>query len=142
MINEAVGSYLQDHLLTILPFPSKQPDTGFFLECDSHQASYARTGQEYSGISLRYLSVSAFISLEDVLASTQKETLDVNDFISHLLPNQLSGQHQRIKDRLTGSESASTHFEILPSYLRPPDAIHGGTCAMLLLGGEELWMPS
>ncbi|PVH89571.1 GMC oxidoreductase [Cadophora sp. DSE1049] len=126
VINDNVGENLQDHIMTILPFPPAQPDTPIFSNPTLVKQAMEEHAKTASGPLSKFIGTSAFVSLTDILSVTESGR-DANNFVtSHFLPiDALSNQQRLIRTLLEGS-GASTQFLILPSYLRPPSSNNEG----------------
>jgi len=126
-VNENVGENLQDHIMTILPFPPTQPDLSIFSNPALVKQALEEHAKTASGPLSKFIGTSAFVSLADILSVTKSEQ-DVNSFVRNHFPDvaALSIQQDLIRTLLEGPEGASTQFLILPSYLRPPSANNEG----------------
>ncbi|KAH6724271.1 hypothetical protein BKA61DRAFT_26876 [Leptodontidium sp. MPI-SDFR-AT-0119] len=128
VVNENVGENLQDHIMTILPFPPVQADVPLFSDPALVKQAMEEHAKTASGPLSKFIGTSAFVPLADILSSGENDSQDVTDFLSNYLPTEesLSNQQRLIRNLLDGPEGASTQFLILPSYLRPPSANNEG----------------
>lgn len=126
-INENVGENLQDHIMTILPFPPTQPDSPIFSNPDLVKQAMAEHVKSASGPLSKFIGTSAFVSLADILSVTE-DRQNVHSLLNSHYPDSgsLSTRQTLIRTLLEGPEGASTQFLILPSYLRPPSANNEG----------------
>lgn len=120
--NTAVGSNLQDHLITVLLEPTINKESTIFNDPTRIHQAIGEFMSSRSGPLSKFIGTSAFIPLSEILKSG--EVSDPAKFLSKHLEGgkDVSVQHQLIKELLEGPHGASTQFELLPSYLRPPTA--------------------
>ncbi|KAG4432832.1 hypothetical protein IFR05_011697 [Cadophora sp. M221] len=127
-VNENVGENLQDHIMTILPFPPTQADAPIFSDPTLVKQAMVEHAKTASGPLSKFIGTSAFVPLADILSGGENEAQSVTDFLSSHLPAEesLSNQQRLVRNLLDGPQGASTQFLILPSYLRPPSANNEG----------------
>ena len=127
VVNENVGENLQDHIMTILKFPSIQLEPPIFSNPALVQQALEEHAKSASGPLSKFIGTSAFVPLSEILSVTKSDQ-DVNSFVQSHFPDvaALSSQQTLIRTLLEGPEGASTQFLILPSYLRPPSANNEG----------------
>jgi len=121
VINEAVGSNLQDHLLAAIPFSASHPNPALFSDPTLVKEAMEEYGKTASGPLSKFIGTSAFVSLSDILSASGDPELDTQTFLYRHLPaeNVLSRQEQVLKELLEHPQSSSTQFLVIPDYLRP-----------------------